>query len=126
LVVGRMKQEKISEFKRLLAERKRRLLRRAQELLVVQKKLEEIDPMDYEDDDILSLELDETFMANIDEVERARLKEIDDAAARLNAGKDVFGTCEECGAAIAEMRLVARPEVRFCAVCGNKRTDTSH
>lgn len=46
---------------------------------------------------------------------REHLREIDAADARLQAG--VHGTCERCGAAIAEERLEARPTARTCVRC---------
>ena len=114
-----MNPEKHKQFRELLGERKRRLLQRAQEYLFQQGKLDEIDPMDYED--IASLELDDSFTASLESGDRDRLKSIEDAVDRLNAG--MFGICEECGTPIAEMRLVARPEARLCAACGNKKAE---
>jgi RNA polymerase-binding transcription factor DksA len=46
---------------------------------------------------------------------RHHLAEIDAALARLEAG--TFGTCEECGEAIDEHRLEARPVARTCIRC---------
>ncbi|WP_269778536.1 TraR/DksA C4-type zinc finger protein [Microlunatus antarcticus] len=37
------------------------------------------------------------------------------AQARLAAG--TYGLCERCGRPIAEERLAARPEARFCITC---------
>jgi len=41
--------------------------------------------------------------------------EIDAALTRLDAG--TYGTCEECGGAISEGRLAARPVARACIGC---------
>lgn len=46
---------------------------------------------------------------------RDHLREIDAADARLQGG--TFGTCEHCGAPIADERLVARPTARLCVRC---------
>jgi DnaK suppressor protein len=43
------------------------------------------------------------------------IAEIDAALARLDAG--VYGICEECGAAIGEERLEARPFATRCIAC---------
>ncbi|WP_183340675.1 TraR/DksA family transcriptional regulator [Microlunatus antarcticus] len=43
------------------------------------------------------------------------LAELEAAQARLAAG--TYGLCERCGRPIAEERLAARPEARFCITC---------
>ena len=43
------------------------------------------------------------------------LEQIDAAAKRLDAG--TYGTCEECGAPIAQERLEARPTAGVCIRC---------
>lgn len=44
-----------------------------------------------------------------------QIAEIDAALSRLEAG--TYGTCESCGAPIAEARLSARPAARLCVSC---------
>jgi DnaK suppressor protein len=46
---------------------------------------------------------------------RSRLAEVDAALARLDAG--TYGRCEQCGQAITEGRLEARPTARRCIGC---------
>jgi DnaK suppressor protein len=46
------------------------------------------------------------------------LAELDAARERLVAG--TYGTCERCGRLIAEDRLAARPEARFCITCATR------
>jgi RNA polymerase-binding transcription factor DksA len=48
----------------------------------------------------------------------AHLDEIAHALERLDAG--TYGTCVECGGAIAEERLQARPAVRTCITCASR------
>jgi RNA polymerase-binding transcription factor DksA len=43
---------------------------------------------------------------------RSALEQIEAALARISAGR--YGTCEVCGAAIAEGRLEARPWTPYC------------
>jgi RNA polymerase-binding transcription factor DksA len=47
--------------------------------------------------------------------EGGELGEIDAALARIQDGS--YGTCERCGGAIGRQRLLALPEVRYCASC---------
>lgn len=46
---------------------------------------------------------------------RRQLAEIDAALARVDAG--TYGVCEECGGAIGDGRLEARPVARTCIRC---------
>jgi RNA polymerase-binding transcription factor DksA len=48
---------------------------------------------------------------------RRRLADTEDALGRMAAG--VFGRCEQCAAPITETLLVAAPETRYCARCGD-------
>jgi len=45
----------------------------------------------------------------------ARLAELDAALQRVDRG--TFGTCERCGDAIPDARLLARPTARTCVPC---------
>lgn len=49
------------------------------------------------------------------------LRDVDAALARLDAGK--YGQCEECGTAIPDARLNARPEARRCVPCQTRLED---
>lgn len=46
------------------------------------------------------------------------LHEVEGALAKLDAG--TFGSCEDCGAVIAALRLEAMPSARFCITCASK------
>ena len=48
---------------------------------------------------------------------RLHLEEIDAAVERLAAG--TYGTCERCGGAVGDERLVARPTARHCIRCAS-------
>lgn len=43
------------------------------------------------------------------------LRDVDAALDRIDAGE--YGRCEDCGTAIPEARLTARPEARRCVPC---------
>lgn len=47
-----------------------------------------------------------------------QLIEVDAALARLDDG--TYGTCERCGAVIADGRLEVRPETRTCVACAER------
>lgn len=47
------------------------------------------------------------------------LLEVEHALAKLDDG--TYGTCENCGKPIAEPRLEAMPETRFCIDCASAR-----
>ena len=50
-----------------------------------------------------------------------RLDAVEAARARLDAGS--YGSCEDCGAALADEELAADPTQRSCASCGQTRHD---
>jgi RNA polymerase-binding transcription factor DksA len=50
---------------------------------------------------------------------REHLAEVDAALARVAEG--TYGVCEECGAAIPDGRLEARPTARTCVACAGRR-----
>ena len=50
---------------------------------------------------------------------QSHISEIDAALTRLRTG--TYGTCEDCGEAIGEGRLEARPVARTCIKCATAR-----
>ncbi len=50
---------------------------------------------------------------------RQQLSEVTDALLRLDKG--TYGTCTDCGSAVPEGRLEARPEASRCVACQAKR-----
>jgi DnaK suppressor protein len=50
---------------------------------------------------------------------QSHIAEIDAALTRLETGS--YGTCEDCGGAIGEGRLKARPVARTCIQCASAR-----
>ncbi len=47
------------------------------------------------------------------------LDDVDHALAKLDTG--TFGSCEDCGTAIAEARIEAMPTARHCIQCASKK-----
>jgi RNA polymerase-binding protein DksA len=72
-------------------------------------------PEDGHDPSIAQYERDMQLMAN----EQRMRDDIADALARIDKG--TYGTCEACGAAIAEARLEALPFARHCIACAAKQ-----
>lgn len=56
-------------------------------------------------------------LEGLDEAERWELQEIREALARIETG--TYGVCERCGGSIAEKRLEAIPDTRFCVRCAD-------
>jgi DnaK suppressor protein len=53
------------------------------------------------------------------ELAKRQRSEVSDALARIALG--TYGTCADCGAAVPEGRLEARPEAACCVPCQAKR-----
>lgn len=55
--------------------------------------------------------------------DRTKLQAVDEAIERIEDGS--YGKCEECGADIAEGRLVALPFTRLCVTCQSEQEHES-
>jgi DnaK suppressor protein len=60
---------------------------------------------------LLERQTDMTLMQNLER----ELADVDSAITRMSAGS--YGTCEVCGMAISEKRLLARPMATTCIEC---------
>ena len=69
--------------------------------------------------DRASMESDRNFELRIRDRERRLIAKIKDALVRIEQG--AFGVCEECGEAISEERLKARPVTTLCIDCKKKQ-----
>lgn len=69
--------------------------------------------------DLASESRDREIHAILNDRERAKLMAIDEALERIEDGS--YGKCEECGADIAEGRLVAMPFTRLCVTCQSEQ-----
>lgn len=61
---------------------------------------------------------EQTILLSITESERDLLEQVDAALQRIEL--NAFGDCENCGKEIAQARLDAVPEARFCMNCQEK------
>jgi DnaK suppressor protein len=69
--------------------------------------------------DRATLESDRNFTLRIRDRERRLIVKIKNALDRLENG--AFGICEECGEAISDKRLKARPVTTLCINCKKKQ-----
>jgi DnaK suppressor protein len=69
--------------------------------------------------DRATLESDRNFTLRIRDRERKLIVKIKNALDRLENG--AFGICEECGEAISDKRLKARPVTTLCINCKKKQ-----
>jgi DnaK suppressor protein len=108
--------EMYEQFKSILHNRKRQLLKQASETVSREVTKGQEHLVDYAD--IATLESDRTFRMRIRDRERKLIKKIDQALERLEDG--TFGLCERCGEEIAIKRLNARPVTTYCINCKTK------
>jgi DnaK suppressor protein len=69
--------------------------------------------------DLASESRDREIDTILNDRDRAKLIAIDEALERFDDGS--YGKCEECGADIAEGRLIALPFTRLCVTCQSEQ-----
>lgn len=72
-------------------------------------------PQHADPTDRASMETDRSFMLRLRDRDRKLISKIEAALSRIEDGS--FGTCTECGDAISEARLKARPVTTLCIDC---------
>lgn len=114
-----MDKEQLNYFKKLLIEKKRKLVKDASQTL----SKDEIKIRDYSGDfaDIASGESYRDFLLRIRDREAKLIKKIDKAIARID--DESFGICEECGEEIGFKRLEARPVTTHCIECKTRQEE---
>jgi RNA polymerase-binding transcription factor len=103
----------VEEWRRLLAEARRRIVR---DVALTDEELATLEghqPGAPTED--ATRELVEGVLSRLEGREKHELDEIDAAQARLEAG--TYGVCEGCGQTIMLARLRAVPTTRFCVPC---------
>ncbi|MBN2381617.1 RNA polymerase-binding protein DksA [bacterium] len=112
-----MTKEQLEYFRKLLHEKKTKLIKDASQTL----SKDEIKIHDYAGDfaDIASGESYRDFLLRIRDREAKLIKKIDKAIDRINNG--TFGICEECDEEIGFKRLEARPVTTLCIKCKTKQ-----
>lgn len=108
-----LSKEDIDYFKRVLNEKRSRIVEKARDTLNEGMKLDEADlPDEY---DMASSEYLQYFTLRLRGRERYFLDKIERALQRID--ERVFGICEVCGEDIGMARLMARPETTLCIRC---------
>ncbi len=111
-----MEPEKLEQFRKLLLEKRERLIKEALKTVgdLVDNPTKLPDPTDQ-----AAFESDRGFELRIRDRERKLIKKIDRALKRIEEGS--YGICEACGEDIDEKRLLARPEASLCIHCKRKQ-----
>jgi DnaK suppressor protein len=111
-----MKPERLAFFRLLLTQKINELLDEAEKTVseMTNEKVNFPDPTDR-----ASLESDRNFELRIRDRERKLISKMQEAIKRIDDG--TFGICEECGCAISEKRLIARPVTTLCIDCKTKQ-----
>jgi DnaK suppressor protein len=108
-----LSKEDLDYFKRVLNEKRGRIVEKARDTLSEGMKLDEADlPDEY---DMASSEYLQYFTLRLRGRERYFLDKIERALQRIDEG--TFGVCEVCGDEIGMARLMARPETTLCIRC---------
>ena len=108
-----MRKDRLAYFKKQLIEKQRQLTEEVGRTALYGK--------DQEDDSIKDLgdqassAYNREFLFELGNGERRRLKEVALALQKITDGG--FGDCERCGEPIADKRLDAVPDARFCIEC---------
>lgn len=108
-----MKKKEIEQFKKILDEEKRKILRHLEVLSSSSE--EELDTNSSDPVDIASTEINQANLQKIGKRETYLLKKIDLALKKIEDG--TFGECESCGEQISVARLMARPVAQLCIDC---------
>ena len=109
----RLTPEEFEYFKKLLLEKREKILREVKETF---RKQEEGDtPVPGDDVDQATTEYDKAFEMRLRDREKRLLRKIDHALERIENGD--YDLCESCGAPIGKKRLLARPEATLCIAC---------
>lgn len=108
-----MKPEQLEEFRQLLTEEKKRLLKKAAHTLKNEIELSKDDMAD--EADLASALTDQSLSLRLRGRERYLIEKIDLAIERIEEGE--FGECVVCGDDISIKRLRARPVTTMCIAC---------
>jgi DnaK suppressor protein len=108
-----MKKADQKRFRKILEDKRKAVIVRAQATMAEDMTL---DANDLPDEmDLASSEYIQSFTFRLRGRERVFLQKIDKALKKLDAGE--FGVCEDCDEPISVKRLEARPETTLCIRC---------
>ncbi len=108
-----MDPELLEEFRQLLSDEKKRLLKKAAHTIQHEIELSKDDMAD--EADLASALTDQNLSLRLRGRERYLMEKIDLALERIDEGE--FGECVVCGEDIAVKRLRARPVTTMCIAC---------
>jgi len=108
-----MKKSDLNRFKKILEEKRLSVIRRAQETMEEDMRLDSNELPD--EMDLASSEYMQSFTFRLRGRERVFLQKIDKALKKIEVGE--FGICQECEEPISIKRLEARPETELCIRC---------
>ncbi len=108
----RLTAEELEYFRKLLLDKRERLLRQAKESI---NEMEVGETSVGDELDQAVNEYDTTFEMRLRGRDKRLLKKINYSLQRMEAGE--YDICESCGAPIGKKRLMARPEATLCIAC---------
>lgn len=108
-----MEAKNLENFRQMLVDEKRSLLRKAAHTLKNEIELSKEDMAD--EADLASVMTDQNLSLRLRGRERSLIDKIDLAIKRIDVGE--FGECVMCGEEIAIKRLKARPVTTMCIAC---------
>ena len=112
-----MRKAFLKKAKATLEEMREQTLRHVQQEVSEGREQTKDDGMDTYD--LASESRDREIHTILNDRDRAKLNAINEALERVEDGS--YGKCEECGADIAEGRLVALPFTRLCVTCQSEQ-----
>lgn len=109
-----MKKKELESFRKLLIEKKTKILRHLDDLSA-SSEADMAEGGMGDPVDIASTEITQASLQKIGKRETYLLKKIDLALHKIDEG--TYGECESCGEDIDPRRLMARPEAQLCIDC---------
>ena len=109
-----MKKKELESFRKLLIEKKTKILRHLDDLSA-SSEADMAEGGMGDPVDIASTEITQASLQKIGKRETYLLKKIDLALHKIDDG--TYGECESCGEDIDPRRLMARPEAQLCIDC---------
>lgn len=109
-----MKKKELESFRKLLIEKKTKILRHLDDLSA-SSEADMAEGGMGDPVDIASTEITQASLQKIGKRETYLLKKIDLALHKIEEG--TYGECESCGEDIDPRRLMARPEAQLCIDC---------
>lgn len=120
-MIKKMNKKEKQEFRKTLADKKDRIVRKLSEVINESKEVETNVAQDVVDKAESSYTKE--FLLSLSDGEREQLLLIDEALRRLD--KEGFGICQNCGKEIGKKRLANLPWAAYCIDCQQKFEEES-